>query len=389
MATSHSLERQSDIKRLCILALALVLLLTSTSACRSQEPSTEYVVSEVFRQTTYRHSGQEAWAPAYDGLVLDTGGQIRTAVGASALLRTEDGLVRLAPGTNLAVNTDEAGNRLLVLSSGRIYVESKDKDVPYEVQMPWGQVRAQGARFSAAVRSDRGVQVSVRVGSATLETPGGEVLVTREQETAAGFGQAATPPEALTENEKTLWQRWASGPELGLSLLTPTVYATPTSTFTPTPTRTGTPTYTPTATHTPTSTATPTSTSTPTNTPTSTVTPTETPVPTATHTPRPPTRAPTRTPTPIPGPLDFDFELEDFHFIRERGKWAATLVITVLGGQAPFTYTVDEVFELDGPRWAFEWNTGQPMARSIQVIDAQGQKVSKPWYVHAQTPPKD
>jgi hypothetical protein len=29
------------------------------------------------------------------------------------------------------------------------------------------------------------------------------------------------------------------------------------------------------------------------------------------------------------------------------------------------------------------------MARSIQVIDARGQKVSKPWYVPAQFAPKD
>jgi hypothetical protein len=120
-----------------------------------------------------------------------------------------------------------------------------------------------------------------------------------------------------------------------------------------------------------------------------TPTATETPLPTATYTPRPPTRVPTRTPTPIPGPLDFDFELEGFYFTPDEGRWGATLVITMKGGQPPFRYTVDEVVVLDGPRWAFEWSAGRPMARSIQVTDARGHKVSKPWYVKAQVPPKD
>jgi cell division septation protein DedD len=389
MALSLTLERVSDIKRLCALALVVAVLLAAMPACRPQEPSTEYVVAEVFGQTTYRHTVQEAWAPAYVGLALDTGGQLRTAVGASALLRAEDGLVRLAPDTTLAVNTDELGNRLLVLSGGRIFVESKDAEVTYEVRMPWGQVRAQGARFTVGVRSDRGVLLSVRVGAVILETASGEISVTREQEAFAPFGHAAGPPEPLTEDEKMLWQRWASGPELGLSLLTPTVYATPTSTVTPTPTRTGTPTNTPTPTHTPTSTHTPTATHTPTETPTPTATATETPVPTATYTPRPPTRVPTRTPTPIPGPLDFAFELEGFYFTPDEGKWGATLVITMLGGQPPFRYSVDEVVELDGPRWEFQWNVGSAMARSIQVTDARGHKVSKPWYVPARYPPDD
>jgi len=385
MASARTRERILNIKRLWTLAL----LLAALPACRSQEPSTEFTISETYGQTTYRHTTEEAWQAAQIRLVLDTGGQVRTAAGASALLQAEDGLVRLAPNTTLALNTDEQGNRLLVLSGGRIFVESKDADVTYAVQMPWGEVRAQGARFSVAVRSDRGVHLSVRVGAATFDTPSGEVSVTRGQEIDASFGHAASAPETLTEAEKELWQRWASGPELGLSLLTPTVYATPTSTVTPTPTRTGTPTHTPTPTHTATPTHTPTITPTPTETPTTTPTPTETPRPTATYTPRPPTPIPTRTPTPIPGPLDFDFELEGFYFTPDGGKWGATLVITMKGGQPPFRYTVDEVVELPGPRWEFQWNTGSAMARSIQVTDARGNKVSKPWYVPAQFKPKE
>jgi hypothetical protein len=369
--------------------LTLALLLAAAAACRPQEPSTEFAIIEVFGQTTYRRAAEDEWLPARMGLALDTGDQIRTAVGASALLQIEDGRVRLAPDTTLAVNTDEEGNRLLVLSEGRIFVESSDDQVTYRVRLPWGEVRAQGARFSVDVGRDRDVQLAVRVGAVTLQTASGELSVSREQETSALFGRAAGPPKTLSKEEKEIWQRWASGPELGLSLLTPTVYATPTSTVTPTPTRTRTPTGTPTPTHTPTMTSTPTVTSTPTETPTSTPTPTETPAPTATFTPRPPTRVPTRTPTRIPGPLDFVFELQDFYFTADKGKWGATLVITVLDGQPPFRYAIDEVIELDGPTWQFQWNVARPLTRSIQVIDARGQKVSKPWYMEAQYPPKD
>ena len=111
MALARTQERTWTRRQTYILALALVLLLATLPACRSKEPSTEFVVSEVFGQATYRHTVQDVWSPAYIGLALDTGGQLRTAVGASALLQTTDGLVRLAPNTTLAVNTDEMGNR--------------------------------------------------------------------------------------------------------------------------------------------------------------------------------------------------------------------------------------------------------------------------------------
>jgi hypothetical protein len=346
-------------------------------------------VSEVFGQTTYRETPEEPWKPARVGLDLDSGSQIRTAVGASALLNPEDGLIRLAPDTALAVDTDETGNRLLVLSSGHIFVECQDPDVTYQVDMPWGRVIAQGARFSAVVLSDKSAQVSVKVGSVTFETTSGQVTVGLDQQIRAPFGHPPEQPVTLTEEENVLWERWASGPELGLTILTPTVYATPTSTATPTPTRTGTPTHTPTPTHTATLTPTPTHTATPTVTPTPTETSTVTPTPTLTHTPRPPTRVPTRTPTPIPGPLDFEYELENYHFTADKGRWGATLVITAKGGQPPYKYTVDEIIELPGPRWDFEWNVGSAMARSIQVIDATGHKVSQQWYMAAQFPPKD
>jgi hypothetical protein len=377
-------------KRLCFLALVLVSLLAAT-ACREGEEqfSTEYLLTEMFGQTTYRLDAQETWQPARVGLVLDTGSQLRTAHGASALLRTEDGLIRLTPRTTVALNTDETGKRVLVLSAGRLFVECKDPGVTYRVEMPWGRVVAEDARFSVAVLPDRGVQLSVKVGDVTFLTPSGEVTVGADQQIHAPFGRAAGLPTAIDDDEHQLWDRWAAGPDLGLSLLTPTVYATPTATTTPTPTRTGTPTNTPTPTVTPTTTNTPTPTNTPTVTPTPTETPTITPTPTETYTPRPPTPIPTRTPTPIPGPLDFDYELENYYFTADKGKWGATLVITVKGGVPPYKYTVDEVIELPGPRWEFQWNTGRAMARSIQVIDATGAKVSKPWYMEAQVPPKD
>jgi len=87
--------------------------------------------------------------------------------------------------------------------------------------------------------------------------------------------------------------------------------------------------------------------------------------------------------------LDFDYELQDFYFTENKGRWGATLVITVKGGVPPYKYTIDEVIELPGPRWQFEWNTGVAMARSIQVIDARGSKVSKSWYEKAKNPPDD
>ena len=90
-------------RRLVYCILIGILLLTA-AACQTKgaAPFTQYTMSEVFGQTTYRPTPEELWKPARVGLKLDSGSQVRTAVGASALLRTEDGLIRLAPNTLLS-----------------------------------------------------------------------------------------------------------------------------------------------------------------------------------------------------------------------------------------------------------------------------------------------
>jgi hypothetical protein len=81
-------------------------------------------------------------------------------------------------------------------------------------------------------------------------------------------------------------------------------------------------------------------------------------------------------------------EWEDWYFTADGGKWGATLVITVRGGQPPYRYTIDEFEEFEGPRYLIEWKTGAAMARSIQVIDANGVKVSKSLYEPPHHKPK-
>lgn len=369
---------------------SLVVLVLLSAACQQGvDPVQLYTLSDVYGQATYRTGPDDSWQPARAGLKLQTGGQVRTAAGSSILLRTVEGLLRLAPSTTLAVNTDEQGNRHLVLSDGRLFVEGKSEDTIYEVSLPWGHIVSQGARFSVAVANDRSATVSVQVGEVTFETESGEVPVAYGQQIHVPFGKSPAPPFEITEQEELWWERLASGPDLGLTILTPTVFATGTPTVTSTPTRTATPTKTPTPTQTPTVTPTPTPTETPTITPTPTETPTITPTPTNTYTPRPPTRTPTPTLTPIPGPLDFEYELRDFYYTPDGGKWRARLVIKVRGGQPPYKYFVDEVFELDGPEWEIEWNTGVAMTRSIQVVDANGTKVSKSFYEPPHAKPKD
>ena len=370
--------------------LLLIALTLMVPACQKDiEPSQAFALTEVFGQATFRTGPEDRWQPARQGIDLVTGNQARTASSSSILLQPDDGFVRLAPATTVAVSTDEYGHRTLILSAGRIFVECKKPGVTYTVETPWGQVTAQAARFSVSVAADRSVSVAVKVGTVTFETASSQIAVDFGQQIHVALGQKPEHPVPLSDQEDTLWDRWANGPELGLTILTPTVYTTGTPTVTPTPTRTSTPTKTPTPTHTPTVTPTPTLTSTPTLTPTPTHTPTFTPTPTHTFTPRPPTATPTKTLTPIPGPLDFEHELKDFYFLPDIGKWRATLVIEVRGGQPPFKYTMDEIFELPGPESEIEWKTGVAMTRSIQVIDANGTKVSKSFYEPPHAPPKD
>ncbi|MBN1933789.1 MAG: FecR domain-containing protein [Anaerolineae bacterium] len=365
----------------------LVCLFVLTVACQqTKEPPTAFTLIEVFGQTTYRPDPESTWQPAANGLKLLNGAQVRTAAASSIMMRTEDGgLVRLAPSTTLAVKTDETKNHLIVLSEGRIFVESEAPEVAYQIELPWGKISAFGARFSVTVFPNKRARVSVKVGSLVFETPSGPVALDYSQQAEVFFGEKPGQPTGISEEEEMFWTRWASGPDLGVPVLTPTVPVAPTGTHTPTPTRTHTPTHTPT----PTNTHTPTHT--PTVTPTPTETPTLTPTPTHTTTPRPtprPTSTPTRTPTPIPGPLDFSYHIEDFYYETGTEYWGATLVIEVRGGTPPYRYTIDEIIDLPGPRWPFKWKIGPAMARSIQVMDARGAKVSKDWYEPGKAAPK-
>jgi cell division septation protein DedD len=372
------------IARLCL----SIAVIASVAACRrGTDPSQRFAAVEVFGQTSYRAGPEEPWQPARGGLVFESGTHLRTAMNGSILLHPLDGYVRIAPATTLTLHADQAGNRSLLLSEGRIFVENGNPGATSDVEMPWGRVVAHDARFSVAVAADRSATVAVQVGGVSLQTEGSETSIASGEQVVVSFGQPPGQPGPLGQAEQLLWERWAAGPELGLAVLTPTVYATSTPAWTSTPTRTSTPTKTPTPTHTPTPTETPTVTPTATDTPTPTETPTATPTATATNTPRPPTRAPTATQTPIPGPLDFEYELKDFYFTPDGGKWRATLVIKVTGGRPPYKYTMDEIFELPGPESEIEWNTGAAMVRSIQVIDANGTKVSKDFYEPPHRPP--
>jgi hypothetical protein len=369
--------------RLCLIIAALLIV----SACRGTSSSERFLLTEVYGQASYRTGSEGAWKAARGGLELATGGELRAAMNSSILLQPANGYIRIAPATTLTVHADKAGNQSLLLSAGRIFVQNGSPDVTYDVELPWGRVVAHEARFSVAITSDGGAIVSVTDGEVSLQTDSDEVTVPSGQQALLPSGQGPGQPVPLSETEQLLWARWAAGPELGLAILTPTVYTTPTSTTTPTPTRTSTPTKTPTPTDTATPTHTPTSTATPTDTPPPTETPTTTPTPTMTYTPRPPTRVPPPTDTPVPGPLDFEFELKDFYFTPDGGKWIATVVVKATGGRPPYKYTMDEIFEEPGPEWQIEWNAGVAMVRSIQVIDANGTKVSKDFYEPPHKPP--
>ena len=367
--------------------IASIAVLALIAACLgSTGASQRFPALEVFGQADYRSGPEKPWQPARGGLIFASGTELRTAMNGSILVQPADGYIRLAPNTTLALHAGQAGGHLLVLTAGRIYVDNANPDVTYEVELPWGRVIAHEARFSVAL-AGRSVTVSVQEGEVSLRTEGGDRSIATGQQAMVTSGQQPGQPGPLGDTEQLLWERWAAGPELGLAILTPTVYATSTPTWTSTPTRTSTPTKTPTPTHTSTPTETPTVTPTWTATPTPTETPTITPTPTSTYTPRPPTPAPTATATPIPGPLDFEHELKDFRFTPDGGKWQATLVIKATGGRPPYKYTLDEVIELPGPESQIEWNTGVAMVRSIQVIDAAGTKVSRDFYEPPHVPP--
>jgi hypothetical protein len=206
----------------------------------SEEENTATVI-EMANHVEAHPRPADGWQPATVGMMVYSGGQVRTGTASAAHLRLLEGIVRLSADTLFTVKESVTRqgklSTELFLQEGRLWLHLTT-DQPHELDVETGSAVAavRDTRFSVKV-TDGQTFLSVAEGTVVLTAQGQSVNVTAGQQAVVEPGQPPATPEPMGSEERMLWATEGEMPELALSASTPT----PTSTVMPTPTPTSTP----------------------------------------------------------------------------------------------------------------------------------------------------
>jgi hypothetical protein len=203
-----------------VAAVATALFLLTT---RGQE-NTATVVEAVHKVDAHPRP-KDDWLPAAVGMAIYGGGQVRTGVASSARLELLEGVVRLSAETLFTVKESATRQGTLVttlsLQEGRLWA-----------YLTASQTHEFTVETGSAVAAVRDTRFSVRVadGETLLSVAEGQVMLTaQEQSVTVAAGQQATvepgrppsPPEPMSDKERTLWATEGEMPELAPPTPTP------------------------------------------------------------------------------------------------------------------------------------------------------------------------
>lgn len=214
----------------------------------SEEEENTATVIEMANQVEALPRPADGWRPATVGMMVYSGGQVRTGTASSVHLRLLEGIVRLSADTLFTVkkSVTRQGKLLteLFLQEGRLWLHLTTEQ-PHELTVETSSAVAavRDTRFSVKV-ADGQTFLSVAEGTVVLTAQGQSVMVTAGQQAVVEPGQPPSEPEPMSSEERTLWATEDEMPELSLptSTPTPTLTVTPTPVLSPTPTPTVTPT---------------------------------------------------------------------------------------------------------------------------------------------------
>ena len=271
-------------KALFLLFLLSMALLMIISGCAAPSQELTASVVEVANQVEAKSRGEESWVPAFLDMKIFPEGQVQTFDRATAMLKLEEALVRIAPDSLFTLRDyrlqDQDRSTRLSLKLGRVWVQMTREivgDSIFELETPTVVVAVRNTRFSVAVLADRTTVVSVLEGRVLVSLVGTEIVieVKEGEELRIPPGGPLGQPQPISIDEIQLWEQFAQGNDL---LLAPDALTPPPSPTSP-----------------------PASTTKAGLTPEPTAAPTATPAPTSTPSPTP-TFAPTATPTAVPIP---------------------------------------------------------------------------------------
>ncbi|UCC17039.1 MAG: FecR domain-containing protein [Dehalococcoidales bacterium] len=174
------------------------------STCILQILSGEVTVSDM---------DSESFEPGSDGMVLETGTQVKTDSNSYALLTFNDGsTIKLESETILEITrleTNEEGSPVIILSQliGRTWssvVEMTGNDSRFEINTPSATAVVHGTLFTTEVTGEGETTVSTTEGLVSVTANDEEVFVPANQQTKVSKGKKPSKPQNTPEPESEI-----------------------------------------------------------------------------------------------------------------------------------------------------------------------------------------
>jgi len=175
-------------------------------------------IVEVVNQVDAHPRPQDDWTSAWVDMRIFGGGQVRTGVESSARLELLEGIVRLSADSVFTVkkSTTHEGKLVttLFLEHGRLWAHlTSDRSHEFTVETRNAVAVVRDTRFSVKV-ADETTLVSVAEGEATLTAQGQTVTVKAGEQATVEPDRPPSPPEPMSDQERTLWATGGNMPEL-------------------------------------------------------------------------------------------------------------------------------------------------------------------------------
>jgi hypothetical protein len=199
-----------------VVAVLIVVAIVLLRPYGEQEHPT--TVIEVVNRVDAHPRPQDDWTSALVDMRIYGGGQIRTGAESSARLELLEGIVRLSGDSVFTVkkSTTQEGKLVttLFLGEGRLWAYLTS-DQPHEFTVETGSAVAavRDTRFSVKV-TDGTTFVSVAEGETMLTAQGQTVTVKAGEQATVESEQPSSPPEPMSDQERTLWAIEGEMPEL-------------------------------------------------------------------------------------------------------------------------------------------------------------------------------
>jgi hypothetical protein len=213
---------------LIVIAAIIAAFFLRLGAGGQEHPAT---LIEAINQVDARARSSDEWVPAASGMSIYGGGQVRTGSTSFARLELLEGVVRLWSESIFTVTESTTRQDSLVtrlfLEEGRLWAHlTTGRPHQFSVETASAVAAVRDTDFSVMVEPDQTTLVSVGEGEVTLSAQGESVTVTTGQQAWVEPDQPPSPPEPMSDAERTLWATEGERPELAPP--TPTAEPTPT-----------------------------------------------------------------------------------------------------------------------------------------------------------------